>query len=428
MIKIIDKEYSVNRILKKLCSNPEIKYPVCLASQNDDRTLSRFSIISFNPSKLIDDSNPINALKEISTINTNLPGDDLVFNGGFIGFLSYNLLEDLFKLKLANQSEFPKILGGIYNQGIIIDHELKTTTLFNHHSDVAELEFYLDSKEEITLVQESIDFDAKLNITTEEYVKRIEDIKNYIKAGDVYEINFTSNYQLKTNKSSLDIFMNLSENNPAPFGAYLSFENIEIISASPELFYEKRRSEIKTQPMKGTIARTNDPTQNAINLKQLKNSIKDRSELTMIIDLMRNDLSKICHYNSVEVKNPFLIKEYPTVYQQVCDVCGILNDDVQFIDIIKALFPSGSITGAPKLRAIEVIDELENYPRKAYTGSIGYVSFNGNSCFNVAIRTIIKQSDNIDIAVGGAIVWDSTAADELKELKLKAKATLNACK
>lgn len=428
MYKKIDTKVNVKTVLNNLQNE---QYLVCLDSQNDDPSLSRYTIISCNPVKVIDSSTT--DVKQIlsqfdSIYQTNNELESLPFCGGYIGALSYHLLENFYQVELKHNNKLPKIIGGIYEQGIVIDHLNDVSHLFNLNGDIKHLEQALLEKENPDLSAGKSINDIALNIEKSEYEKQIAKIKNYIKSGDVYELNFTANYAGSNNKDGLEMFYNLKADNPAPFAAYLSFDDLKIVSTSPELFFNLENNQIFTQPMKGTIARCADKMKDRENLRILKSSEKDKSELRMIIDLMRNDLSKICKSNSVKVENPFQIKEYPSVYQQVSDVLGVIRDEIRISEIIEALFPSGSITGAPKLRSIEVIDELENYSREFYTGSIGMISYNQKSCFNVAIRTIIINNEAVNYSVGGAVVWDSTASGEFAELKLKAKAMTNALK
>ncbi len=426
MYRKIDNVFDINVILENLKNED---YVVCLDSQNDDRTLSRYTIISCNPIETFNEtSTNIKTLSMFDDLyNTEHNYDFLPFNGGFIGALSYHLLEEIFDIKLENQNKLPKIIGGVYNQAIIIDHQLSCTHLFNHEGDISLLEAAVEMNNQQVNECTRCTSKIKLDITKSKYDEAIAKTKNYIAAGDVYEINLTTNYLGTTTYNSNELFRRLKASNPAPFAALLNFDDINIISTSPELFFKIENNKIMTQPMKGTAKRTNDPIINERNLKELKKSIKDRSELVMIIDLMRNDLSKVCIPESVLVENQFMIKEYPTVFQQVCDVVGTIKPQTNFSTILKALFPSGSITGAPKLRSIEVIDELENYSREYYTGSIGYISYNQKTCLSVAIRTIIKQNKNLNFSVGGAIVWDSTADGEFEEVKVKAKAMYDSC-
>ncbi len=421
MYRKINETFDPSTILNNLKNED---YLVCLDSQNNDRSLSRYTIISCNPKEVIDatDISCEEIFQRLDTLANNYTDySDLPFNGGFIGALSYHLLEDIYHIKLQHQNQLPKIIGGIYNQGIIIDHELNVTHLFNIDGNLELLEVALTCDKRIS-EQQSITSLINLEIDAEQYTEQIEAIKKYIAAGDVYELNFTANYHGTSNIEALELFTRLRANNPAPFAALINFKQLKLISSSPELFFKLENQKIKTQPMKGTVARSGIDQFDQENIRILQQSKKERSELTMIIDLMRNDLSKICQTKTVAVENPFMIKAYPTVFQQVADVVGELKDEVSFSQVIKSLFPSGSITGAPKLRSIEVIDELENYKREYYTGAIGYYAYNQNAVFNVAIRTIICNDQEINFSVGGAVVWDSTSNGEFNELKLKAKA------
>ncbi len=417
------------------------KNPVILDSQSDDRSLSRYSIISFDPIKTIKvvdnktyengleiDTCPFSYIEQLLTCDPN-PYNDLVFNGGFIGTISYQALDLIYDVKLKNKAILPKINGAIYEQAIIVDYVLKTTTIFNLNGDIEHLEAMVKTA---ILNENNLEHNQvvalkpiSMQIKKEQYLENVEKVKAYIKSGDVYEINYTTSYATKTKKTDYQLFNQLKINNPAPFAAYLKFSNYSLISASPELFFMLKDNKIFTQPMKGTMSRSADKKQDLLNLEILKNSEKDQSELAMIIDLMRNDLSKICQFDSVKVENLYMIKPYSTVYQQVSDVKGKLKPNVGFKMIFESLFPSGSITGAPKLRSIEVIDELETQTRDNYTGAIGFYSYNNTAVFNVAIRTITKIDDKAYVNVGGAIVWDSIATSEYQECQIKAKALLN---
>lgn len=436
MIKVINQVVDPIKLSQLISSKNN---PVILDSQTADRSLSRYAIISFDPVrtiKVIENQLLVNGKKINSCpftyidnlINsTEKKHNDLIFNGGFIGTISYQILDTLFTINLKNKARLPKLNGGIYEQAIIIDYEQKTTTLFNLNGDIKHLEEIVEQALAVEIIDKEIaEFNlAKMKISKSDYLKNVEAVKDYIKSGDVYEINYTTGYDVPTELKDFEIFNQLKLSNPAPFAAYLKFKDYSLISASPELFYKLENNLITTQPMKGTASRSLNPVQDQLNLQFLKDSEKDKSELTMIIDLMRNDLSKICQYDSVIVDNPFMIKKYPTVYQQVSDVCGKLKVNVSFAEIFKSLFPSGSITGAPKLRSIEVIDELETRSRENYTGAIGFFSYNQKSVFNVAIRTIELSNCIAKINVGGAIVWDSIAESEYQECQIKAKALLN---
>lgn len=259
------------------------------------------------------------------------------------------------------------------------------------------------------------------NMSFSEYVNSIEKIKDYIKEGDVYQINFSHRFEAKGFFPSSEIYLKLREVNPAPYSAYFDFGEFKILSNSPELFLKKYGRKIMTKPMKGTSARGKNRKEDKENQTKLLRSEKDRAELIMIVDLERNDLGKICEYGSVKVRKLVEIEKYKTVFQTTSTIQGVLKEGTSPVEIIKATFPGGSITGAPKKRAMEIIEELEPDKRSFYTGSLGYIGFNHNMLFNILIRTILLKNNTLYYPVGGGIVWDSVPEKEYEETITKAK-------
>ena len=268
-------------------------------------------------------------------------------------------------------------------------------------------------KTEIHLLKESIDY--------KKYDKKINEIKNELYNGNAYQINYSIKKIYKCFDNGFNTYLSLREFVEPPHGFYLKFKNYEILSFSPELFFETKKNTIYSYPMKGTRGRdTNKEKDNKLKL-ELKNSSKDRAEHLMIVDLLRNDIGKISKYGEVKVENMFKIKSFKTVHQMVSCVKGKLKKNINESDILKALFPGGSITGAPKESAMRIIDKLENYSRDLYTGSIGYINEKGNLKFNIAIRTMTLKNNEGIYPVGGGIVWDSKSKEEWKETKTKSK-------
>jgi len=228
----------------------------------------------------------------------------------------------------------------------------------------------------------------------------------------------------ETSKSSYEIYKDLRHINPAPFAAFMKLDGFDIISSSPERFMKIRDGRVETRPIKGTRPRGNTFEEDEKNKLELMNSEKDKAELLMIVDLQRNDLSKVCKPHSVKVSELFKLEEYSTVFHLVSSVEGTLKDEVDSIECIKQCFPGGSITGTPKIRAMEIIDELEGIKRNIYTGSIGYFGFDGNADFNIVIRTIVKVDNKVYFGVGGGITWDSDEEAEYDETLDKAKALI----
>ena len=254
------------------------------------------------------------------------------------------------------------------------------------------------------------------------YKEKISTIKKYLYEGDVYQINYTQpmQYQFDTG-SAFNLYIKLFQIAEPEFGCYLNIHSNQIISMSPENFFTKINSEISSYPIKGTRKRSNNNIEDQQLINDLINSEKDKAEHLMIVDLIRNDLGKICKYNSINVDELFNVKSYNTIHHMVTKIYGELESNIKEKDIFKALFPGGSITGAPKQRSIEIIDEIENYSRGIYTGSMGVIKSNGNMIFNIAIRTLTLNNKTITYPVGGGIVWDSNHEDERLEAIQKSK-------
>ena len=254
-----------------------------------------------------------------------------------------------------------------------------------------------------------------------EYRKKIKKIKSYLKLGETYQINYSNPIKYSYNQSKFELYLYLRQIAQPANGFYLNTGRNKILSMSPERFFQIKNKKIKTYPIKGTIERSINIIEDEKLRMQLKNSKKDKAEHLMIVDLLRNDLGKICKYGSVNVSNLYNIKSFETIHHMESQIYGELLKNITFKDIINALFPSGSITGAPKERSMEIIDEVENYNREIYTGSIGYLSSKGVMNFNVAIRTLFFNQNNGQYCVGGGIVWDSTVEGERLEALNKAK-------
>jgi para-aminobenzoate synthetase component 1 len=257
--------------------------------------------------------------------------------------------------------------------------------------------------------------------TRDAYLKAVRRTIDYIAAGDVFQVNLSQMFTAPARQSSEEIFRRLHSSAPAPYGALLSFSDFDLISNSPELFLRVTPDlRVITRPIKGTRPRK------AGMEAQLRDSIKDQAELNMIVDLERNDLGRVCEIGSVRVTEPRVIEAHPTVYHGVSTIEGRLRSNVTFLDLLRATFPGGSVTGAPKIRAMEIIDELEPIRRGPYCGAIGYLAQDGSLEFNIAIRTMIVKSGLIHIPVGGGIVADSDPAAEYEETLVKAKAMFEA--
>ncbi len=259
-----------------------------------------------------------------------------------------------------------------------------------------------------------------LTIARKDYEAAIRKIHHYLQEGDTYQINFTDNVRGCTASEPLALYKTLLKQQPVPFAAFLNEPDGPVLSFSPELFFRTHRGRIEVRPMKGTWRRGRDLKEDEAAVLHLRTDEKNRSEHVMIVDLLRNDLGRICQYGSVKVDKLFHVERYKTLLQMTSTCSGVLRDDVSPSQIFATMFPSGSITGAPKRRAMEIIHELERQPRGVYTGAIGYFGPRGESCFNVAIRSLKLRGDQLTMGVGGGITAGSKAEEEFEECNLKA--------
>ena len=327
------------------------------------------------------------------------------------GFLSYECGYHFERFdELPVLSQLPLAWFGVYTQPFIFNHA--------QGSFEGPAPDFAPSPEPIPAAFAA---NAQLTIGEDEYTAKIERIKNYIEAGDTYQVNFTDSVTARTHLSPSQAFAALSASQSVSYSALLNVGGGQhILSLSPELFFRIDNGQIATRPMKGTMSRGLDLSEDEHQSARLQADEKNRAEHIMIVDLLRNDLGRICAPGSVHVDDIFSVERYATLLQMTSTISGTLRPGLRYYDIFRALFPSGSITGAPKIRTMEIIRELESHPRGVYTGCIGHIAPNGSATFNVAIRTLVLQDGVSHMGVGGGIVADSIAADEYRECLLKA--------
>ena len=254
------------------------------------------------------------------------------------------------------------------------------------------------------------------------YLEAIRRIQEYILAGDVYQVNLTQRfYAAIGDTSAWELYKRLMAINPAPFAGYLRFGETAILSASPERFLRVQRAKVQTCPVKGTVPRGATHDEDETHRQWLLGSAKNRAELSVIVDLMRNDLGRVCSPGSIQVQDFPRLESFASVHHLVATITGELENGRSVLDLIRASFPGGSITGAPKIRAMEIIEELEPVRRGIFMGSIGYLAFNGSSDLNIAIRTMLIQNSRAFMQVGGGILADSIPAEEYDESLLKGR-------
>jgi para-aminobenzoate synthetase component 1 len=263
--------------------------------------------------------------------------------------------------------------------------------------------------------------DVRSSFEKPEYLSAVSHIIEHLGQGDIYQANLSQRFETDFTGDAYALFLTLFEKNPAPFFAFVQAGDHQVVSTSPERFLKVEDQCVETRPIKGTIARANTPEQDRENAKILSKSTKDDAELTMIVDLMRNDLSRVCEHDSVQVTTHKCLESYDNVYHLVSVVKGRLKKDVSCAEVLRAAFPGGSITGCPKIRAMEIIDGLEPVKRHVYTGSIGYLSFHSTMDLSVAIRTAVIHDGRLNFSVGGGVVYDSDPEQEFEETLDKGK-------
>ncbi|MBS0358500.1 MAG: aminodeoxychorismate synthase component I, partial [Proteobacteria bacterium] len=321
----------------------------------------------------------------------------------------------------------PDMHMGIYDWAIIFDHQERKTVLIAQHKDpktkdiISFIENRFMSHKE--LIQESFQpLDPfKSNMDYSQYNHAFQKIKKHLHSGDCYQINLTQRFSTTLNEHSWSTYQYLRQKNPAPYSAYISLEEGSILSFSPERFLQVRDHQVETKPIKGTRPRSADLDKDKMLKDELQHSEKDKAENLMIVDLLRNDLGKNCIPGSIKVPKLFNIETFTTVHHLVSTITGTLRPNKHSLDLLRDCFPGGSITGTPKIRAMEIIEELEPHRRSVYCGAIGYISFDGDMDTNIAIRTLIQDKDQLHCSAGGAIVADSELQSEYGACLVKIK-------
>ena len=368
------------------------------------------------------------------------------FVGGAVGYFGYDLCHfiEFLPSTTIDDFELPECYFAFYDAIFVFDHlegrAYLVTTGFPELNEGRRLKrarvrlkelktwFYSNppaivssrgpaQSKEITLMS---------NFTPEEYIKAVDKVREYIAAGDVFQVNLSQRFQADLEIPPYELHRILRRVNPAPFASYLNLHGVAIVSASPERFLKVQGDLVETRPVKGTRPRGKNPGEDQSLAQELTSSIKDRAENVMIVDLERNDLGRVCRYGTIKVAELAILETFPTVFHLTSTIVGRLRRGKSNIDLLKATFPGGSITGAPKVRAMEIIDELEPTKRSVYTGSIGYLSFNGDLDTSIVIRTFIIKEGRAYFQVGGGIIYDSDSEAEYIETLDKAKALIQA--
>ena len=424
-------------------------WSVLLCSHHEKFKDQKYDIISSNPIEKIYSYKNITVVESntksekfqmdpIEVLNNRMTNyksnyTDVPFSGGAIGYLSYDLGNEYEDIENKNKDEdLPLMAFGIYDWCVLIDHENQKTIL------IYESESILINKIKKLLEQESFDeyekkpyklsSECKSNTSYEEYKNNFNKIQSYIKEGDCYQINLSQRFSLSYSGDTWDIFNKISPTYSSPYSAYLHMPFIDIMCFSPERFLSYDGDIVETKPIKGTRPVSSDPEENKNSIKELSNSNKEKAENLMIVDLLRNDLGRNCKFGSVEVKKLFEIETFSNVHHLVSTIQGKISNESDIFKLVKGCFPGGSITGAPKIRAMQIINEVEPHNRSIYCGSIGYISFSGSADLNIAIRTVIASKNKLFFWGGGGIVADSEVESEYKETFDKIKPLLKILK
>ncbi len=417
---------SFNLFVKNLIRDSGFSEPlILLSSQLKGHPSSRFSIFAMEPDvtiqadglnitlntegqKVQEKKNPWEALKEIRE----------KFPGWYVGFLGYDLKNHIEDLKSENRDyvNAPDLYFFRPQKMLLYDHwkqRLVRNSGFNLNTVST-----APVRQQVDLRIENLQ-----SVTPEKvYLDKIYAAKERIREGDFYEINLSHIITGTVEGSGFELYEQMRKAGPVPFGAYMKWDDFEICSASPERFLCRDADRVFSQPIKGTAARNYSPAKDQEIARQLQLSEKNRAENLMIVDLVRHDLSKVATPGSIKVPELFQLQSFKTVHQLISTIEGRVKAETDSVDVLKSCFPMGSMTGAPKIRAMQAIEEFEDYKRGIYSGAIGYIKPDGDFDFNVVIRSAILKNGNLYYPVGGAITSDSDPVEELEETYIKTRA------
>lgn len=345
------------------------------------------------------------------------------FNKAWFGYLGYDMKNDCESLPYDEPASIDWPDSWLIRYGVILvfDHITRRIDIWAESASLAET--VPDPAPTISTVPFKVDGDLSSNMSTKDYLQHVDTIKRHIYRGDVYQANLTRKFfgRIEREHSLIDHFAMLCKISPSPFSACMRFGDRAVLSSSPELFLSiDGKGNVETRPIKGTYARGDSPENDAMHKNALAHSSKDRAENLMIVDLCRNDLSRDCIAGSVTVEKLFNIETYPNVFHMVSNIAGVKRQESTTLDIIQHCFPPGSMTGAPKIKAIEICSAIEKQRRNVYAGALGWIGGDGSATLSVVIRTLLLHDSLFEFQVGGAVVADSVPEMELKEICDKA--------
>jgi len=441
-IRKVSFKKSPLEIFSKLHNHYESAY--ILESIEGPKKLSQYSFIGFNPvltitikhgeavthNKRTDEKEREKVeepLEVIAKTLRNRPGfKEQRFVGGAVGYIAYDAVRCWEKLpeKAIDDQEFPDVKVGIFDDGIIYDHRNKQAFYYylneNRLEEIDKRLRETDNNEALAHKQ------LKVNISKERFERAAETAKEYITAGDIFQVVLSKRYDFRIRGNLIGFYRNLRKINPSPYMYFLKSGEHQIVGSSPEMLVRVENRAVETFPIAGTRPHVKDPVENKRLTEELLADPKERAEHVMLVDLGRNDIGKVSKFGSVHLPEFMKVHQYSHVQHIVSRVVGDLRDECDSYDALRAVFPAGTVSGAPKVRAMEIIEELEPTRRGPYAGAVGYFSYNGNADFAITIRTLVANGDNAHIQVGAGIVADSDPEKEWYETEHKARALIKA--
>lgn len=439
-LKIVPLDYSGSQFDLYNKISRKFDYSFLFESLTGPEELAETSIMGFDPpivakcfadrvilhykngtSSVIETKDP---LSEIKKLLYQVPDQKYRYVGGAVGAINYDAIRLWEKIPNSHgENNLPIMEFGIYNDGILYDNKQKKSFYF-----------YYDTNRINRLTHDDIGFDTfslseiKENMDKEHFEKIVQKAKQYIHDGDIFQVVLSKKFNFSASGDLLKVYKSLRQINPSPYLYHIKMGNRTMIGSSPEMLLRITGNTVETFPIAGTRPITNDETKNESMKEELLHDEKELAEHTMLVDLGRNDIGRVCRYGSVYVKELMSVKRFSHVQHMVTHVVGTLDKKYDVFDAIKAVFPAGTVSGAPKIRAMEIIDELEPDARGPYAGAVGYFSFNGCCDFAIAIRTIFMDGAQGFIQTGAGIVSDSVAENEWMETQHKANAMISALK
>ncbi|MCP8317623.1 MAG: anthranilate synthase component I [archaeon] len=432
------------QVFKKIHKKFETAY--ILESVTGPKKLAQYSFIGFEPKMILkavgkdleikdceggflerkDVKDPLYVLKEMKgSSSSDQRWSRLV--GGAVGYVSYDAIEYWERIEsIKNDLDFPYIEFGMFDDGIVFDHINNQAFYYFRGED--------RSKEVKSALEEPVNIDdlyysqPKVNIEFDSFCEKVSKIKEYIFSGDIFQAVLSKRYEFKIKGDLIHFYESLRRINPSPYMYFMKIGDRQIVGSSPEMLVRVENGMVETFPIAGTRPKLKDKNMNDIMRKELLIDPKECAEHVMLVDLARNDIGKVCEFGSVHVSEFMKVHQYSHVQHMVSRVLGKLRGDKDAFDVFRGVFPAGTVTGAPKIRAMEIIDELEPSKRGPYAGAIGYFSYNGNADFAITIRTLVANKDKAYIQVGAGIVADSNPSKEWQETEYKAEALMKALK